>query len=297
MKPDARVQYPQTHAPTDESLARAIISLADAIAKGDADKLSPMLSNDAKLDLDALLSTGGWDEGTAKIEAVRVVRFDDLTSGGPGGGPGGSGQCTNGSLQIAIQEPGEAYLVGFSAVRTGDKWLFSGAAAPDATRARATEFDGGTESSASPTAAAPSGGAGGDPTEKALVTAYLAIELQKRVMEKAGMTFDLNAAKQQAATMGASGEQLDAAIEQGKALSRSKSIMPDGPILALLFTSMQTIGGGKVTDEQIVQFMSNIISQPEKVLRDALKAQGLLGGGGGGAPAATTPRGGKPGGG
>ncbi len=232
-----------------------------------------------------------------KIEAIRVVQFTDLTPGGPGGGPGGSGQSTAGTVHFAIQEPGVAYLVGFTAVRAGDKWVFSGSEAAASTRTRATDYDGGVESVAPSLAASDPGSGGVTDIEKALVTAYLAVELQKRVMEKAGMSFDINAAKQQAATMGMDPSQFDEALAQGKALSRAKSIMPESGMLVMLFTTMKTLGAGKVTDEQIIQFMSNIISQPEKPIRDILTAAGAYSGGIGGQ--GVTPRGGgnKPGGG
>jgi hypothetical protein len=135
-KPDARVNFGQAYAPTDESLARAVIAFADALAKGDAAKFGAMLAPEAKSDLDSLTGTGGWEEGTTKIEAVRVVRLDDITSGGPGGGPGGSGASTGAMIQFAVQDPTGAYLLGWEAIKVGDKWAFKGADAPTNEQAR-----------------------------------------------------------------------------------------------------------------------------------------------------------------
>src|SRR5262245_53734699 len=74
MKADARVQFPQGAAPTDEGIARAVISLADALARGDTDKMKTMLDPAGKTVLDKLVAAGAWEDSTGKaIEAVRVA--------------------------------------------------------------------------------------------------------------------------------------------------------------------------------------------------------------------------------
>jgi len=146
-KPDARVHFPQAHAPTDESLARAVISLADAVAKGDASKLGSMVDADTRTTLDYLTGSGEWDEATAKIEGVRVVHIEDLSDGGQ--------QSTLANVNIAVQEPGSAYLMGWTALKAGDKWTFRQAPSDNGTRGRASEFDGGEPDAAPSETAAP----------------------------------------------------------------------------------------------------------------------------------------------
>ena len=275
VKPDARVQFPQTHAPTDDSLARAILLLADAIAKGDSDRMAPLLAADAKNDLDVLTASGEWDESVEQIEAVRVVMLEDLTPGGPGGGPGGSGEATAASLQLAIQEPSGAYLLGWTAIRTGDRWVFDGVRAPSEVRKRATDFDGGLAGDA--LAGLSAGAAGGDPMEQASVLAYLAMELQKRVAQAANIPFDPNAAKQQAAMMGVSASEIDSMLEKGRDAAK-RGVVPEASMIKMLIDAMVMGSGGAITRDQVIQFVSNILSQPEKTIRD-------IAGSGGGMPA------------
>jgi hypothetical protein len=73
MKADPRVQFAGGLAITDESVARAVISLADAIARGDISKLDPLLSQPAKNVVKSLQESGEWSTATKDIEAVRVV--------------------------------------------------------------------------------------------------------------------------------------------------------------------------------------------------------------------------------
>jgi hypothetical protein len=69
---DARVQFPQSRAPTDEDLAEAVIRFASALARGDESAFGSLLDPSARSVLDELLSSGDWEEATARIEAVRV---------------------------------------------------------------------------------------------------------------------------------------------------------------------------------------------------------------------------------
>lgn len=75
MRVDARVQFtPEMEIEESQSdLARAVISMADAVAKGNADTLRPMLTRNAQALLDDLQDKGEWEDATGKIEAVRVV--------------------------------------------------------------------------------------------------------------------------------------------------------------------------------------------------------------------------------
>jgi hypothetical protein len=69
---DARVQIADGVSVTDEAFARSAVLLADALARGDDEALTGMLTRPAVEDLDLVLDHG-WDEATEDIEAVRIV--------------------------------------------------------------------------------------------------------------------------------------------------------------------------------------------------------------------------------
>lgn len=133
--PDQRVQFPQVAAPVDESLARAVIKLAEAIVKGDSSAMSPMLDPTGRSILERLLASGEWDDTTEKIQAIRVVNIINL-------GDPTSAQMSAANVYLAVQEPGQAYVLAWLASRAGDTWIFSGNIATKTTKARASEFDG-----------------------------------------------------------------------------------------------------------------------------------------------------------
>lgn len=129
MGADARVHFPQSKAPTDESLARAAISLADAIVRGDAERLRPMLSVPARAVLEQLTSSGDWDEATGKLDAARIVYA--------GTSPMGGGMLT----VIALQDADGAYLLGWAGARTGSGWTFTNVPTVGEVKSRASEWD------------------------------------------------------------------------------------------------------------------------------------------------------------
>ncbi len=75
MHVDARVQVApgMEVGPEDRDLASAVLKLADAVAKGDSAEIQPLLTRGAQSILDTLKANGGWESGTSKIEAVRIV--------------------------------------------------------------------------------------------------------------------------------------------------------------------------------------------------------------------------------
>jgi hypothetical protein len=127
MKVDARVQFPQEKAPVDEDLARGVLSLADAIVRGDSAKMQGLLDPTASGALASLTGSGEWDEATGKIEAIRVVRLVDA---------GGIGMVT-----LAIQDPQGAYILNWAAAKSGEKLVFTGAPAADGVKPRASDWD------------------------------------------------------------------------------------------------------------------------------------------------------------
>lgn len=144
VKPDARVQFPQAHAPTDAALAQAVLQFADALAKGDDARFGAMLDPMSSGILAQITGSGGWEEAVKKIEAVRVVLCE-------GGDPMAVAQ-ESATVVLAIQEPGAAYVLKWVAVKPGDKWAFAAAPSLAATKARASEWDGLPASSYAPSA-------------------------------------------------------------------------------------------------------------------------------------------------
>ncbi|MCX5691831.1 MAG: hypothetical protein NTV94_18895, partial [Planctomycetota bacterium] len=276
-KPDARVHFGQAYAPTDESLAKAIIALADTLAKGDAAKLGGMLTSDAKADLDALTSSGGWEAGTSKIEAVRVVGFNDLTAGGPGGGPGGSGASTGATIQLAVQDPSGAYLLGWEAVKDADHWKFKGVEAPAGEKRRASEFDreaGGetaTAGTAAPAAAPAAAAKASDPIVQGKIALYVYTECGRRIADAGGKAPDTAAIAAMTAqfAQGATGNLAD----EGKTALKGGTALAD-EFYAPLFVALQALKGSSVTDDQVLQFMSNVTGVAERTVRQ--KATGKV---------------------
>jgi len=286
MRPDARVQYPQEHAPTDETAARAVISLANALAKGDASAMGALLVADAKADLNSLTGSGDWAEATGRIEGVRVVGLNNL-------GDSMTAQMNSATVYLAIQEPGRSYILGFYAERTGDAWLFAGSPATRETRARAMDFDGMSSGELGDPARAGSGGAlvaalpGGGPAagmgsmaDKMAAAAYLMYTVPERIMRDAQMPFDASAAKAQAAAMGADASMLDTLLKQGKS-AIDKGVLPEDAIIVQAVDIGKQIAAttaGKINDDRVIQIVSNILQIPENRVRSIYdKAKGTGG--------------------
>lgn len=131
MSPSAKVQFPQTAAPHNEALARAVIAFADALAKGDAEKFEASLGPADKQWMSRLTNDGSWETETAKLEAVRVVMVEDGVNADP----------TGAAVYFALQTPEGADVIGWGAAKVGDQWMFIGAPSTKATKRRASEWD------------------------------------------------------------------------------------------------------------------------------------------------------------
>jgi len=127
MGADARVQFPESHAPTDESFARAVISLGDALARGDETKMRAVLTQPAQGVLDELVGSGAWYDATGEIEAVRVVELDGAAH----------------TVTLAVQDPDGAYVLKWRGRPFGGSYAFEGESSPKVERGRATDFDAG----------------------------------------------------------------------------------------------------------------------------------------------------------
>lgn len=134
VRPDARVQFPQERAPVDASLAKAVIELANGFAKGDSAKVGTMLDPVSKVTLDKLVADGSFEDVAKKLEGVRIVCLEE-------GGTSES-KSSSGSLVLAFQEPGSAYVLSWTATRAGEQWVFAASPSTSVSKTRAAEWDG-----------------------------------------------------------------------------------------------------------------------------------------------------------
>lgn len=125
---DKRVQFPQARAPTDESLARAVVGLAEGLASGNEEALRPMLDASARGVLDQLIESGRWSDATGEIEAVRIVSLDQGEEGT--------------TIGLAIQTSKGAYLTGWRATGQRGSWTFGATPTPETTAPTAADLDG-----------------------------------------------------------------------------------------------------------------------------------------------------------
>lgn len=130
---DARVQFPDGKAPYDATLAEAAISFAGALASGDDGAMGGMLDTSGRGILDSMLADGTWFDATGEIEAVRVVCMTQQ--------PDGADEADYGEFVLAIQEPGGAYTLGWSASNTDGGWVLSPISTVDLTLPRAADWD------------------------------------------------------------------------------------------------------------------------------------------------------------
>jgi hypothetical protein len=113
---------------------------------------------------------------------VRVVMMSEV--------PGAERtQSSSATVQTAIQEPGRAYVLGWSATRNGDTWLFDGAPATTETKPRAVDFDGGVAMTGDATGAPGAGASASGLSPEMAAFAYFAVEFQRKVSAAAGVPF------------------------------------------------------------------------------------------------------------
>lgn len=273
MKVDARVTYPQAHSPVDESLARAVIELADAIARGDDKKFRGLVTPDAQTILDGLVTSGDWSESTKKIEAVRVVSMSESLGSGS--------SATSATVTLAVQEPGAAYTLGWSGKKNGEAWTFTGSPTPAAEKTRASEFDGSAGTAAAPTTDTAPVAAAGSAADMPAILAHAIMTLMKRMNDMGGAGLTDAALDAQAKAMGQSLDQWKALAAQGKAAIDNGAQVDEATARMVLNAglAMAASTGGKVNEDQVIQWASSVINWPQNKMR-ALKG----GSGGGGAP-------------
>lgn len=131
-KSDARVKFVDAQAPADKTLALATIKLANALAKGDAPAMKTMLDKPSQAVVDELISRGDWADATKGIEQVRVVSMTNTTDASP----------ANSLVGMAVQAPGDAYLLAWNGTKSGDTWTFAASFCQADFKTRASDFDG-----------------------------------------------------------------------------------------------------------------------------------------------------------
>lgn len=131
LKSDQRVKFVEDQAPADRKMAEGVVKLANAIAKGDSGAMKGLLDGQAKSVLQEIEDSGDWAPATKEIEQVRIVSVTNTSEAEP----------TTTLVGMAIQVPGEAYLLAWTGNKSGDTWVFSNALCQDDKKARASEFD------------------------------------------------------------------------------------------------------------------------------------------------------------
>ncbi|MBX3364994.1 MAG: hypothetical protein KF866_09535 [Phycisphaeraceae bacterium] len=137
---DARVSFEQAHAPVDGALARGIFTLADSLAKKDAQRLNAILNRAGK---DVLVQVrSAWDE--LEIEAVRVVYVDEAART--------SADISTSTVVLAVKSTNHAdpnpvsgaIVLVWNAEKLGDSWVFGPRVSSSQVRTLATDWDGRT---------------------------------------------------------------------------------------------------------------------------------------------------------
>jgi hypothetical protein len=185
---DARVSLANDLRIYDRSLALAGLEFASAFAAGadDFDALGEQMTEPTRQTLDDLVGTGDWFEVMDQVEAVRIVEFTQ--------DPDVSTATERGTLYLAIQEPGVAYVLGWDARKgAGDKWVWSQAWSTPNERTRASDWDDASSDDLTVVVDADSGDSAASTSRKLAQAAsssdkavYVAIELTIRFQNKMG---------------------------------------------------------------------------------------------------------------
>jgi hypothetical protein len=225
-KSDPRVLFPQEVAPSDGSVARAIVDAANALAKGNDGALRAMLQSDAQLILDGMVNAGDWETATKRIEGVRVIAVNQT--------PSSDANATGFVVQMAVQEPGEAYVIAWEGAKQGMGWKLTGAKAPSGTRPRASDWaEGASAAAPAPKADAPATEAPAAlaNVDQLTVAGGLAMMLANRLAKAAGS--DLATMMQGLGQPMPPGADLEAVQRQARELL-AKGVMPDPQVFKMM---------------------------------------------------------------
>jgi hypothetical protein len=261
VKHDSRVQFPQASAPADRTLAEATIRLASALAKGDSKEFGSLLDPGAKAILEDLVSSGSWADATKKIEQVRVISVSSRTEE----------KATQSDVTLAVQVPGQAFLLAWAGTRSGDAWTFKNAWADGAMKSRASEFDGSAPSeSGSASAATPAPSADDEKKVNIYIMYQLAGELSASKGGPAPTRAQLDAAMK-AYVPGLTSAEIDDAMKRGKELVESgdaaKRLTPDNVVNFVDGPFAGALGsvGFPTPEDRIALFAKVFKSTPEAI--------------------------------
>jgi hypothetical protein len=275
-KSDPRVQFPQNVAPSDGSVARAIVDAANALAKGNDGALRAMLHADAQLILDGLVNSGDWETSTKRIEGVRVIAVNQT--------PRNEANATGFVVQMAVQEPGEAYVIAWEGAKQGMGWKLTGAKAPAGTKPRASDWaDGATAAAPSGRAAAPSGDSSDAAAmlaalpDEAKVTQGLVILLTEKWAKDQGVDMmQLMAQTGQQMPPGVDKKFFDALGSEAKTLV-GKGVMPDKATYKVLVDAFSLQPG--MTKDKIFADLASVTGTSADIWRKHYEDAGSGGSG------------------
>ncbi len=264
---DARVQFPQEQAPYDRTLAEAVIVLAGSVAAGDDLAMAPVLDPAGRAVLDQLVASGEWYDATGEIEGVRVVFVSQS--------PDENTEASAAEVVLAVQDPGEAYVLAWNATNSGDGWRFSAEPSTGQTKARASEWDADTMAAFSPSAG--DRGSVAAPLSMSEMLAedpkivFVAVEFSRQLLKVSGLDGLTNAMMaQMAAELGVSESRLTVLAEQGKDAVRGGDLPPP-EIAGVFIFAAQAIAeglGNEITDEQIVEALQEVLQVDETAARE-----------------------------
>jgi hypothetical protein len=269
---DARVQFPQEQAPYDRSLAEAVIVLAGSIAAGDDLAMAPVLDPAGRAVLDQLVASGEWYDATGEIEGVRIVFVSQS--------PDENTEASAAKVVLAVQDPGEAYVLAWNATNAGDGWRFSAEPSTGQTKARASEWDADTMAAFS--ASAGMGGGRGlgsgdsfDSMTSAVLsdppTIYFAVEISRQLAKVLGVELsDEELFGPIAQGAGMSEERALELYTRGRLASRENGQQADPAVVGPFIMSARAIGqatGVEVTDEQLIEAIAAVYQIDESEAR------------------------------
>ena len=85
---DERVRLPEDKAPDNDEARRAVLEFFDAFARGDDQVVASMVSTADRLELEALVDSGAWDETTNQITRIEVQTGTNPDDPGDANNPG-----------------------------------------------------------------------------------------------------------------------------------------------------------------------------------------------------------------
>ncbi len=269
---DARVQFPQEQAPYDRSLAEAVVVLAGSIASGDDLAMAPVLDPAGRAVLDQLVASGEWYDATGAVEGVRVVYLSQS--------PDENTEARGGEVVLAVQEPGEAYVLAWNATNAGEGWRFSAQPSTGQTKARASEWDADTMGAFSPAAGSGSDGGGlgmggGDAMGAMLLADPPLVFFAVEIFRQLGKVMDMDLSEDEvldpiAQMAGVSTERVLEVYTEGRLANRERGVKADPAEVGQFIQSARMIGaamGTVVTDEQVIEAIAAVYQIDEAEAR------------------------------